>query len=666
MVKKFVLKKVSDKTFDEKISKIDESKLKIDYFNLLNPAQYEAVCTINGPVLVIAGAGTGKTRTLVYRVARLIELGIPPQSILLLTFTRKAAQEMLSRASKIIDARCEKVSGGTFHSFANLILRKFAQKLNLGNSFTILDQADAEDVLNLVRTNLGFDKTKKRFPKKSVLYDILSLSINKIETVEDVIEKQFPQYSELIDEINFLFNAYDEFKRKNSLLDYDDLLIKLKYLLEKDEEVRNYIHRTYKYIMVDEFQDTNKLQAELVLLLAGKHKNIMVVGDDSQSIYSFRGANFKNIMNFPSFFDDCKIIKLEENYRSTQAILDFTNQIIAGAKEKYDKVLFTRNEYGELPSIVSAETENHQSRFIVEKILELREQDIPLNDIAILFRSGFLSYDLEIELNKANIPFRKFGGLKFIETAHIKDLISLLRIINNPGDSVSWYRILLLLSGIGPQKAKKIIEKIQTINFKKIKEADLKEFNPAVNTLIELLRKASADSLKPADKLDLLIPFYEPLLREKYDDSSKRLKDLEIFHNISQNYRSLNSFLDSLAIDPPSSSLIDIETPGSETEYLTLSTIHSAKGLEWNTVFIINAIEGFFPSTFAAESIEDLEEERRLLYVAATRAKKNLFILYPLCMFDRQLGMTYTKKSRFLTTIDPKFIEEWIINEIED
>ncbi|MCR4417279.1 MAG: ATP-dependent helicase [Ignavibacteria bacterium] len=666
MAKKYILKRVSTDT-EPLVKRPEEVNYKIDYKNILNPAQYEAVITTEGPVLVIAGAGTGKTQTLVYRVARLVESGVNPQSILLLTFTRKAAQEMLRRAASLIDSRCEKVSGGTFHSFANMILRKFAEKIGYPSNFTILDQSDAEDVINLIRTNLGFDKQRKRFPKKQTLYDIISLAINKQTTIEHILSTQYPQFIDFLDDIKLLKEEYEKFKKKNALLDYDDLLLKLKELLEKDEDFRRYIHKNYKYIMVDEYQDTNKLQAEIVKLLGGTSRNIMVVGDDSQSIYSFRGANFKNIIDFPKDFPDARIITIEENYRSTQAILNFTNQIIASMIEKYPKRLYTRNEFGELPSIIAAQNTTLESKFVVDKILELREEGISLMDIAVLFRSGYISYDLEIELNKAGIPYRKFGGIKFIETAHIKDLISFLRILNNPIDKISWFRILQLLSGIGPKKARALTDEIEeAVNNHKFSFNSFlkdKSLPDSVFKLFSVLNEASGKSLSPSERLNIILPFYEPILREKYDDFQKRLKDLEIFQAIADRYRSLNSFLDDLALEPPTQSVYDIESPGSEDEFLTLSTIHSAKGLEWHSVFVIGVVEGFFPNTRASESFEDIEEERRLLYVACTRAKRNLFISYPLVMFSRIDGVTYSKKSRFIAPIDQEYYEEWVINE---
>ncbi len=418
--------------------------------------------------------------------------------------------------------------------------------------------------------------------------------------------------------------------------------------------------------MVDEYQDTNKLQADIVKGLCQYHNNVMVVGDDSQSIYSFRGANFKNIMDFPSLFKDVKIIKLEENYRSTQEILNFTNYIIETAIEKYPKFLYTKRTGGELPAIVSATNENMQSRFIVEKILELNEEGVPLKNIAVLFRASFFSFDLEIELNKANIPFLKFGGMKFIETAHVKDVLSFLRIAANPKDFVSWYRILLLHEGVGPRTAQRILDDIaqDKISLRIHPEKKLDgTYKDNIYNLFVLLHDVHTKHKLPVEKTEVVLDYYDPLFKNKYDDFNKRKKDLEIFINIASNYRSLESFLSDMALEPPQDSVADVEETDKEREYLTLSTIHSAKGLEWHTVFIIHAIEGFFPSSQSYYSIEALEEERRLMYVASTRAKQNLFVSYPMNIFDRHNGLTFSKPSRFIEGIGETLADEWLIEE---
>ncbi len=664
MAKKFKLKRVNHTPAAKAVK--ENIQFSINYENQLNPAQYDAVKAVDGAYLVIAGAGTGKTRTLVYRVARLIELGYEPRSIVLLTFTRKAAREMMNRAAVLLDNRCSKITGGTFHSYANMILRKYAKAMGISSSFTILDQGDSEDIINLIRAQLNLAKLKQRFPNKQTIFKVLSLSVNTGKTVEDIIKEDYPHFFEYTDKILDIQKVYKDYKRKNSLLDYDDLLIYLRDFLQSGHPSVRSLLNSINFVMVDEYQDTNKLQAQIVKGLVQHNNNIMVVGDDSQSIYSFRGANFKNIMEFPSLFPDVQIIKLEENYRSTQSILDFTNKIIDDALEKYPKHLFTHKTGGELPAIVSAQNENMQSRFVVEKILELREEGVSLNDIAVLFRSSFFSFDLEIELNKANIPYQKFGGMKFIEAAHIKDVLAFLRIAVNPNDIVSWFRVLLLHEGIGPKRAQNIIDEIQASKTGIKLSPDLvlnDKYKDNIFNLFQLLNKIHTEKTLPVEKADEVLKYYEPLFRNKYDDFNKRKKDLEIFLNIANNYKTLEILLTDMALEPPQDSVIDIEAEDQEKEYLTLSTIHSAKGLEWHTVFIIHAIEGFFPSSQSAQSLDALEEERRLMYVASTRAKQNLFITYPMNIFDRYSGTTLSKPSRFISHMDEDIAEEWIIEE---
>ena len=664
MAKKYKLTRINKAGFN---AKTDEARFTIDYENELNPAQLDAVKAVEGAYLLIAGAGTGKTRTLVYRVARLVEMGYDPQSILLLTFTRKAAREMMNRAAILLDNRCSKINGGTFHSFANLTLRKYAKDIGLNSGFTILDQGDSADVINLIRGQLNLKELKKRFPNKQTINKVLSLSVNTGRKVEEIIELDYPHFAKFTEEILKIGQIYEKYKRENSLLDYDDLLIYLrKFLLNLSPGAKNLLS-TIKFVMVDEYQDTNKLQADIVQGLAQSHNNVMVVGDDSQSIYSFRGANFKNIMDFPNLFKDAEIIKLEENYRSTQSILNFANHIIDAAIEKYEKYLFTKKPFGEMPAIISAASENMQSRFIVDKILELREENVPLNEMAVLFRNSFFSFDLEIELNKANIPFIKFGGMKFVETAHVKDVLAFLRIAANPKDFVSWYRILLLHEGIGPKKAQIVLDEIaqNRINFKAKPDAiaEQSSLGDKLFPLFEIVHDLNKSQETPTEKAEKAIKYYDPLFVSKYDDFNKRKKDLEAFVNISQNYRSLQSFLADMALEPPQDSVTDVVAEDNEDEKLILSTIHSAKGLEWHSVFIIHALEGMFPSGQSYESIESLEEERRLMYVASTRAKQNLFVSYPMNIFDRIQGVTISKPSRFIEDISDDLAEEWLLEE---
>lgn len=622
---------------------------KIDYRQELNPAQLKAVESITGPHLVIAGAGSGKTRVLVHRVAYLVEQGIAPEQILLLTFTRRSAEEMLRRASLLLDERCKHVSGGTFHSFANMILRKYASLLEISNNFTILDQADSEDAVNLIRTQLNFHKSEKRFPRKHAILEVISKSVNKSEELSAVLFEEYPQFIEFTEEIKKIRDEYNKYKRQKSLLDYDDLLVFLKNLLTKHETVRASLSAKYKYIMVDEYQDTNKLQAHIACLLAADHANIMVVGDDAQSIYSFRGANFKNIIDFPKIFKGTKIITLEENYRSTQPILNLTNAVIAQAKEKFEKNLYTQQKGGEVPIFIDCPDENGQSVFVAEKILELREEGVPLKDMAVLFRSGWHSNDLEIELASRNIPFAKYGGQKFVEAAHIKDLVSFLRIAYNGQDQVSWLRALLLIPRIGPKTATKIIEAI--LDPSKLEE--LWQKNEELKKLFELLKEVDLQRDSPAEIIGRFLGYYQPLLKIKYDDFNKRLNDLDSLLRIAQRYKTAEQFLVDMALEPPERMLVEPARQDKDDVPLTLSTIHSAKGLEWHTVFLIYVAEGHLPSYLSLETEEQIEEERRLFYVAATRAKINLFLLKP--HIDRSPrsfmdggGAVFTQVSRFL------------------
>jgi len=659
--KKYTLKRIAG--FEKQ--QIDEARFVINYRNELNPAQYEAVSAVEGVYLIIAGAGTGKTRTLTFRVARLVESGYDPKSILLLTFTRKASNEMMNRAALLLDNRCSKINGGTFHSFANLVLRRYAKAAGLEPSFTILDQGDTQDVINLIRQQAGFVSKEKRFPKKETLNKIFSFSVNTGKRIEDIVLVDYPQFGEQLDKILDIQKVFVEYKRKNNLLDYDDLLVYLRDFLESDSAASKSLLNSVKFVMVDEYQDTNHLQASIVKALGSVNNNVMVVGDDSQSIYSFRGADFKNIMEFPNLFKDVKIIKLEENYRSSQDILDLANHINRTAIEKYTKTLFTHKTGGVLPVIIAASTENFQSKFIVDKVLELHEEGIPLKSISVLFRSSFHSFDLEIELAKANIPFQKFGGMKFVETSHIKDVLAFLRIASNPKDIVSWYRVLLLHEGIGPKSAQRIMDELSTarLTIKAGPDSQPSFKSEKLHGLFTLLYNIHTSKDLPSEKLQMVLDYYSPIFKTKYDDFNKRNKDLDIFQNIAQNYKSLDNLLADMAIEPIIDSVVDIDAPTNEDDFLTLSTIHSAKGLEWHSVFVIHAVEGYFPSSRSVESVESLEEERRLMYVSVTRAKQNLFITFPMNLFDRAAGVTLSKPSRFISELDSNLADGFLIDE---
>lgn len=656
-MKTLVLKRVSE--LHKKAS------YSINYQQELNEEQYQAVMHDKGPALVIAGAGTGKTRILTYRVARLVEDGIPPEKIVLLTFTRKSATEMLRRASLLLDGRCEKVSGGTFHSYAHSLLRKYGHYISLQTNFSILDQSDSEDAVNLIRSRLQFDKSKKRFPLKQTLLAMYSTSINCCQTLEQTITTRYPQFIEYEESISSVLREYVRFKEVNNLLDYDDLLVFLLKLLEQSKEGGKRITESTSYLMVDEYQDTNKLQHTLVQLLAGKDQNVMAVGDDAQSIYSFRGAEPENIFDFPQKFSSTRTITIPKNYRSTNDILKLSNFILSNSVKSYKNFLQSYRD-GQKPFIVGTKDERQQSRFLTQLILQQREEGVSLENMAVLFRSGFMSFDLEIELTKANIPFKKYGGLRFSETAHVKDVLAMVRLLYNPLDIVSWYRVLLLLDGVGPRTASDIVENIQSTTSQPYWENPLLKGGHRgvenVLSLCKLLSRTSSDSVVLLDKVALLAEYYRPILKSKYDDFPKRWRDVETFISIASGYTSLAAFVADMALEPPSES-VNPEEEGKENEFLTLSTIHSAKGLEWKTVFLIWALDGRFPSTRSLDTLENIEEERRLFYVAVTRAKDELVITYPIDVFDRESGMVLGEPSRFLTGVDEDIAERFIVME---
>jgi DNA helicase-2/ATP-dependent DNA helicase PcrA len=641
-------------------------RYKIDYAGELNQAQHDAATTLEGPVLVIAGAGSGKTRTLVYRVARLVESGVSPANVLLLTFTRKAAEEMLARAASLVGASCERVGGGTFHSFANTVLRRLGRQIGLEPNFTILDRSDAEDVIALLRSRAGLDRKERRFPRKNTILEILSMAVNRSVTVPEVVEASYGHLVEHLDDLLRLGTAYARYKRERNVADYDDLLVHLRDLVRDSPEAASHLSRIYRYIMVDEYQDTNLLQAEIVRGLAAEHDNVMAVGDDSQSIYSFRGATFRNIMDFPRLFPAARMIKLEENYRSTQPILDLANEIIDRAAEKHTKTLRGRVAGGSPPLLLQCADEQSQSRFITQRILELREEGVPLSEMAVLFRSSFHSFDLELELSRADIPFVKRGGFKFIETAHVKDVLAHLRIVANPRDAVSWHRVLLLLDGLGPRTAEDLLGRVTAASgleeATEVLEAYPRRgpYTKELGHLAVLLREIANEGLPPGDKVARVVAFYTPMLRHLHrDDFPKREKDLEHFITIASRYRSLSALLSDMALEPPTDSVGDVLATQDEQEgLLTLSTIHSAKGLEWEAVFVIWLVDGRFPSYHNLHDTEEMEEERRLLYVAVTRAKRHLHLSYPIDVYDRTTGMVLGKPSRFLEGLPGHILSE--------
>ena len=640
-------------------------KLSIDYAAALNPQQLAAVTAGDGPSLVIAGAGSGKTRTLVYRVAFLIDSGVDPSNILLLTFTRKSAQEMLQRAGELIGVRSERVCGGTFHSVANMLLRRYGRAIGVEPGFTILDRGDAEDLIALVRSQLGLNEKDKRFPRKATIAEMFSKSENTLRPLDEIVVEEFEHFADHLEALGQLHNGYRAAKRQKQLVDYDDLLVLLRQLLTQDQEARQNISRLYRYILVDEYQDTNRLQADVIRKLAATHQNVMVVGDDSQSIYAFRGATFKNIMEFPALFPGATIYKLEENYRSTQPILNLANCIIEEAAEKYTKHLFTRKLDGPLPVLAEAAGENAQSRFIAQKILELREEGVPLGEVAVLFRSSFHSFDLEIELSRRGLPFIKRGGVKFIETAHVKDLLAHLRVVANPLDTVSWHRVLMLVEGVGPKKAQDLLANLVKSDrpYQALREVSGRSGQGLKNLAHTLESLAGAGDVGTADQVNHIYEYYLPILKEQYDDYPKRIRDLDHLHTIAEGYPEVDAFLSDLALEPPDGSAVDVDAPDRDDERMVLSTIHSAKGLEWQCVFVIWVVDGKFPSIYSFVADEELEEERRLFYVAVTRAKRHLYLTYPINVFDKSSGMLLSKPTRFLDHVSPALLDQLALVE---
>lgn len=630
----------------------------------LNAAQAQAATFGDGPLLVVAGAGSGKTKTLACRVAWLIDQGVAPDRILLLTFTRRSARELLARATRLTAAAgVSGVWGGTFHSVGNRLLRRHGRALGLADAFSVLDQSDSADVMNLVRDELGLAKTRKRFPKKDTLAGIYSRTVNAGLPLGDVLQKDFPWCADEIDGIRSIFEAYTARKREQHLLDYDDLLLYWHALMEAPG-AGEAIGDLFDHVLVDEYQDTNTLQARILQGLRRKHKNITVVGDDAQAIYSFRSATVENILDFPQQFPGAEIVTLDRNYRSTQPILDVSNAVIALARRRYSKNLWTDAAGAEKPVLTTCMDETEQSNVVCDRILEQREQGIALSRQAVLFRAGHHSATLEVELARRNIPFVKFGGLKFMEAAHVKDVLSFLRLLENPYDELAWFRVLQLMNGIGAATARRLIAELGVRGAQSQRTPDgplrrLLDEPPATppHSADEMqgFRSAIADCMDalPAAQVERARGFFEPIFLRVYDAPAARLRDVEQLEQIASGYSNRARFLADLTLDPPSSSQDLAGPPLLDEDYLTLSTIHSAKGCEWDAVHVIHAADGMIPSDMALGDEEGLDEELRLFYVALTRAKHHLFVYFPLRYYYRPNGLGdrhgYGQLTRFIT-----------------
>lgn len=622
----------------------------------LNDAQRAAATFGDGPLLIIAGAGTGKTRTLVYRVAHLIERGERPERILLLTFTRRAAHEMLGRVARLVGGPGARVQGGTFHSTAHRLLRAYGESAGISRDFTILDQGDTTDLMGFSRAHLGFGTKKSPFPKKETLQRIYSRNVNTEIPVERLINDEFPQFRDHVADVVRVFADYTARKAERNLVDYDDLLLFWAGMLEASPELAQRLSSLYDHVLVDEYQDTNLLQARILRGMCRTHRNITVVGDDAQSIYSFRGATIRNILDFPQHFPGATLVPLEQNYRSTQPILDVTNKLISRSRERYTKQLWTERTGGELPLLVAARDEHEQTRYVADRIMAMHEEGTPLREIAVLFRAGYMSADLEIELTNRKIPFEKWGGLKFLEAAHVKDTLAFLRVLENPRDEVSWYRVLQLLPGVGDVTARAAIAAIAARGWD---PAQLAQFSPppraraahlALSTLLGDLQHATSDAATPGAEIARVRTLYDAILRERYDSVDSRLADLDQLEVIAAGYPSRSAFLAELALEPPTATQDLASGTTGDDDALILSTAHSAKGCEWDAVFIIWAVDGWFPSARSLRDDEGVEEERRLMYVAMTRARNDLTVVYPLNVYSSRFGSDYSmdQLSRFI------------------
>jgi DNA helicase II / ATP-dependent DNA helicase PcrA len=635
------------------------------YLAELNSQQRAAAEHGSGPLLVIAGAGTGKTKTLAARVAHLVERGVAPERILLLTFTRRAAQEMLRRAGRMASQSATgRVWGGTFHSVGNRLLRTYGQALGLPPNFTVMDQADSADLMNLLRNELELGGGRRRFPKKETLVAIYSRAINSRTKLAEVLESDFPWCMDDAEGISAIFTSYTTRKREQAVLDFDDLLLYWHALL-MHTQARAIVASLFDHVLVDEYQDTNGVQADILRAMRAENANIMAVGDDAQSIYSFRAATVRNILDFPQHFDSTTIVKLEENYRSTQPILDVSNAVIAGARRRYEKDLCSQRGSGSKPRLVTCLDEAQQSDEVCKQVLDARERGMALQDQAVLFRTGHHSAHLEIELTRRNIPFVKYGGLKFVEAAHVKDVVALLRIMENPHDELAWFRVLQLIEGVGPSTAGRVMERIgvRRDGEASSEQSPLTRFMgdpPAIpkpgQDELESLAEAFADCVEqeaaPAVQVERLRRWCEPVFVRVYDNPAARIADIVQLEEIASGYSARGRFIADLALDPPNSTGDLAGPPLLDEDYLILSTIHSAKGCEWSAVYVIHAADGMMPSDMATGDDEEIEEERRLFYVALTRAKDDLSVYFPLRYYHRRMGTddphSYAQLTRFI------------------
>lgn len=656
-------------------STFDPKDFKVAYRKELNDEQLDVVLHGDGPCLVLAGAGSGKTRTIVYRVAYLVEKGVKPEHILLVTFTNKAAKEMLYRVEELLGSFPKSLWGGTFHHVANILLRKYARIIGYGNNFTILDEEDSKDLINLCVRSLRIDPKKMRFPSAGVINGLISLSKNTNSPLSGVVTEMKPEFAKVADDLVAVQRAYEDRKKKNNLMDFDDLLSNLLKLLQEHENIRAVLGQQFHYILVDEYQDTNHLQAQIVQLLSQVHHNILVVGDDAQSIYSFRGADINNILEFPKNFPDTRTFKLETNYRSTQPVLDVANEVIKNNAEQFPKKLKHVREGNVRPVVVPAVSDEQEAEFIAQKILELRDDGIPLKEMAVLFRAAYHSQALEFELTRRDIPYDFRGGLRFFDRAHIKDVLAFLKVVDNPKDEVALSRTLRLQVGIGEQTASQLFEMTQ----ERLGSSD-DETHPLAMVLEELVPPSRGESgwknfrgtmeslidertNGPETLIRLVMDGeYKDYLDNQYPDATDRLQDLEQLALFAGKYDNLSKFLSEVSLQE-SFGVVGAQAEEPDQERIVLSTIHQAKGLEWQAVFILHLADAYFPNPRALTEDGGLEEERRLFYVAVTRAKEHLFLTYSLAVGYRTMSMQLQSPSPFLKEIPDKLLEAYHLTE---
>ncbi|MFQ5532894.1 MAG: ATP-dependent helicase, partial [Candidatus Methylomirabilales bacterium] len=636
------------------------------YETQLNPSQLQAVTCGPGPHLIIAGAGSGKTRVITYRVAYLIDQGTDPSRILLVTFTNKAAREMLRRVAELARGDSRQVWGGTFHHVGNLILRRHATLVGLSSGYTILDREDAKELLQVCVTDLGISVTRHRFPRGDVLQDILSTVINTENSVGKVLEERYPFFTLFEPEILEIARRYQQRKLKDNLVDYDDLLSLWLRLLRDHPEVREAYRQRFLYVLCDEYQDTNALQGEILDLIASHHRNLMVVGDDAQSIFAFRGANYANILRFTDRYRDAQVHKLETNYRSTPEVLDLANASILHNIDQYHKTLRALRPSGPKPALTSLTDEEEQAAFVAQRVLELRDEAIPLNDMAVLYRAHFQSIQLQLELTRRGIPFDIRSGLRFYEQAHVKDVVAYLRIVVNSKDELAWKRAAKLHSGIGNATAEQIWQAVagQT---GQLDLGALKALAPrlgprarrGLQEFLTLLTRLFALSQAPAEMIDTVLEgAYQEYLKTRYTNWASRIEDLQQLAVFALRYDSLESFLTELSLIGVITGE-DVVWDEPRDELLILSTIHQAKGLEWGVVFLIWLVDGWFPSAAGLREEGGLEEERRLFYVATTRAKEHLYLCHPQRATDFRRRELILKPSRFVQEIPDNLYEQW-------